>query len=64
MKETEAFNKFENENPSTFDGSILANNDQGQYLHNRLSRAFHAGCSAGKEIERERIGKVLLELIG
>lgn len=66
MSETEAYQMFMKENPTTFDVTTLGGKPElGIYLGNRLWKAFMAGANAGAVIERkrvkDRISKVLKE---
>ena len=43
--------------------SLNCSEGQGQYLRNRLLRAFQAGMEAGEKIQRERVIQTLSDLI-
>lgn len=56
MKTSEAYQKFINENPQTFDSTTLGcDAKMNEFLSNRLWNAFMSGHAAGELETKERI---------
>ena len=56
MNETEAYNKYREKNPNTFDAETLGTSATAdEFLGNRLWQTFMAGVAAGRMMEREEI---------
>lgn len=62
--QSDFFNEFQKYNPDTFDVvSIGAPPEMREFLANRLWKAHREGVDAGRQLERNRLKRSIIELL-